>query len=194
VQNNVEKHVRWNEGYVDRTMAPLTPASESNFVDRSADYRQAMPMTEFLPTPPASVSEEENNDVEMQDTEGKEESRPPIPIRYASPGEGELGQNLPSFRRRRGRGGRTLFDRKMPFRQKEEPPPVRERFRYDSPEDDIENEIVPPDQELFLIQYRAHLFGRVRDSETAQAQAVKRAQIEAAEQSQASSSQQQVAA
>lgn len=136
IQNNVEKHIRWNEGFVDKTKAPLTPVAEKDFLDNSTQFLEAMPAA-YLPTPPASISEDEARpdekpDVEMKNT--NQRSRSSTPFRYASPMEDD-GPAMPSFRRRVGRGGRIIIDRKMPLRPKAERV-VDDRFKFDDSDDD----------------------------------------------------------
>lgn len=130
IQANVEKHIRWNDGYVDKTTFPLSP--EPDF-DDSPQFLPAMP-AEYLPTPPASVSEDESGD---KDVEMKDTSRPPTPFRYASPDEDHERPPMPAFRRRIGRGGRVLVDRKFPVRSRV----TDDRFKYDRDSDDDDEDI-----------------------------------------------------
>lgn len=186
INNNIEKHIRWNEGYVDKTAAPLTPRSESPLLDPSQDFREAIPA--YLPTPPASISDEDNQDVEMRDADVKEEPRAATPFRYASPADD--GRSMPSFRRRIGRGGRLMIDRRIPIRTRDQGEFSNPRFEFDnSDEDDLSDDPNGGDspESFHLMQYRAHLFGRVKDSEAAQAQAQaarRAAQAEAVESNQ----------
>ena len=179
IEQNVQKHIRWNEGFVDKTRAPLTPISPKSFASNS-DFRQAMPATEYLPTPPASVSDESPPNDMVADVDASI-NRVPTPFRYASPSEDDLNTNMPSFRRRIGRGGRLMFDRRIPFRPKEAPNDhIAERYSFDSDDSDAEREIPANDNDTFqMMLHRAYLFAKARDPEMAQAQAVRRAQIEA---------------
>lgn len=75
-----------------------------------------------------------------------------------------------------------MFDRRIPFRPKEAPiDPITDRYGFDSDDEDAEMEIVvSDDQDTFqMMLHRAYLFAKARDPEIAQAQAVRRAQIEA---------------
>ena len=180
IQQNVEKHIRWNEGFVDKTRAPLTPVSPKS-VAANSEFRQAMPATEYLPTPPASVSDESGPNDTMTDTE-HHDVKAPTPFRYASPSEDDSNTIMPSFRRRVGRGGRMMFDRRMPIRTKEaREDPVADRYRFDS-DDEVAEQITPEsDLDVFhIMTHRAYLYGKARDPEVAQAQAIRRAQIESA--------------
>lgn len=128
IQTNVDKHIRWNDGYWDKTMAPLTPDRENSSMGETP-YLPAM-ATWSLPTPPASVSEHEvgkPGDVEMEDI-----SRSSTPFRYASPDAEQDHNPMPAFRRRVGRGGRIIIDRKMPFRG----PRYDDKFKFDHDSDD----------------------------------------------------------
>lgn len=179
IEQNVQKHIRWNEGFVDKTRVPLTPISPKSFASNS-DFRQAMPTTEYLPTPPASVSEDSPPNDMMADIDASNSSIR-TPFRYASPSEDDLNTNMPSFRRRIGRGGRVMFDRRIPFRPKEVPSgTIAERYSFDSDDEEAEREIaISDDQDTFqMMLHRAYLFAKARDPEIAQAQAVRRAQIE----------------
>lgn len=136
IQLNIEKHVRWNDAYIDKTTFPLTPV-ESGLHD--ADFLPAMPAT-YLPTPPASVSEDEaDKPGEDGDTEMRDASGASTPFRYASPvEEDEQRVPMPAFRRRIGRGGRLLIDRRMPFRLKQDK--SEDRFRFDHSDDDSDDD------------------------------------------------------
>ena len=176
INNNVEKHIRWNEGYVDKTASPLTPEMEPSVVDRSQEYRKAMPATIYLPTPPASVSDEENQDVDMPDADLKDESRVSILFGFASSDIDD--KEALQFRRRVARGGRICIDRKKSrgFLGMRDP-----RFEFDNSDDDDDDvsleESAGDGPETFpQMHYRAHLYWRVKESEAqAQAQAARRA-------------------
>lgn len=128
IQLNVEKHIRWNDGYIDKTTVPLSP--EPDRFRETPGFLPAMPATEYLPTPPASVSEDESAD---KDVEMKDVSRSSTPFRYASPADEDDRQPMPAFRRRIARGGRVVMDRKFPFRTKRM---EDDRFRFDRDTDE----------------------------------------------------------
>ncbi|KKY15811.1 putative histone acetyltransferase complex component epl1 [Phaeomoniella chlamydospora] len=162
IQQNVEKHIKWNEGFVDKTKAPLTPTSDKGFGSES-NFRQAMPATEYLPTPPASVSEEAA-DLESPSHKNPPPSQePPYPFRYATPPADDASQMMPSFRRRVGRGGRLMFDRRMPSRPKEhneEDDNLFDRYKYDSDDDDEEDVIEIDPHDIQIMAHKAYLFAR----------------------------------
>ena len=170
---NIEKHIRWNEGFVDKTKYPLTPDSERDFEPQPGQFREAMPATEYLPTPPASHSDEEAPDVEIKPTE----SRSSTPFRYASPEEDDGGTPIPSFRRRVGRGGRLMMDRKFPTRSKKDSDPENDRWRFDSDQDSDMEEY--PDQTGWTfarMTQRAQLYSSGRHAEQQARQAAREAQ------------------
>jgi enhancer of polycomb-like protein len=186
IQTNIEKHIRWNEGFVDKTMAPLTPDAVDDFPSPGEHFREAMAATEYLPTPPASISDEESQELSNdQDVAMKDVSRPSTPFRYASPADEDTVGQMPSFRRRIGRGGRILIDRRLPraSRTLSKAQSVRDdRWKYDSPdEDDFSDEegITMPDLTFARMSQRAYLIGTSRPSEVAaQSMAARRSQAE----------------
>jgi enhancer of polycomb-like protein len=172
IQQNVEKHIRWNEGFVDRTRAPLTPVSPKTFTSNS-DFRQAMPATEYLPTPPASVASESPPVDSVADVDSTSHILSP-PLRYASPAGDDSTMPMPSFRRRVGRGGRIMFDRRIPIRSREaDDDPVAERYKFDSEDERLDDD--RDDRQVDLMSERAFLFSRARESDSSQAQAARRA-------------------
>jgi enhancer of polycomb-like protein len=179
IQINIDKHIRWNEGFVDKTRYPLTPESESGFEGRPGQFREAIPATEYLPTPPASNSDEEAQRIDGE-ADPKDISRASTPVRYATPPHEDQGVPFPSFRRRTGRGGRVMIDRRLPFVRRD-PSADDDRWKYDSDHSDAEDTNEGSEDLTFgHISIRAHLFstgGRPSDAAVAQ----KRAQIEAAQ-------------
>ena len=183
IQTNIEKHIRWNEGWEDKTAVPLASVSLSLLPDRSADFRQAMPGIEYLPTPPASVSDEEGADVEMRDVDPMPPPRHPTPpIRYVSPANEEFGKSMPAFRLRSGRGGRRILDRRGSRRRKDDRLDSSAKFDYDeSDEDNLsgDDDNSTDDEPSFRsITYNLHLLQRTRDAE---AEASRRARAETGE-------------
>ncbi|KIV80515.1 hypothetical protein PV11_08009 [Exophiala sideris] len=170
IQMNVEKHIRWNEGFVDKTLAPLTPEIE-DYPSPDGYFRQAMAATEYLPTPPASISDDEGqNPHEGTDVVMKDASRPSTPFRYASPADDDSVDKMPSFRRRIGRGGRIIIDRKLP-RVRQDVSDDRFKFDCSDDESDIDSNI---DMTYARMSQRAYLLG----NSAAQAVSSRRATIE----------------
>lgn len=174
IETKIAQHQQWNVGYMDMTKAPLTPPLES---DAGSTFRTAT--TEYLPTPPASISSEHSGDVALDFSAlniGKADS---VAVRYASPSYDGPCHSQPSFRRRYGRGGRLWIDR----RGLRLPPKAdldasgADWFKYDDDDDEDEAQVYfvePFDPEN--MQFRAKLFPT--HSSQAQLQA-RRAQMEA---------------
>ena len=107
----------------------------------------------------------------------KDVSRPSTPFRYASPADEDSVGHMPSFRRRIGRGGRVLIDRKLPRVKRENS--EDDRFKYDSDDDEFpEHDPALVDMIYARMSQRAYLLGTARPTEV-QAIPARRAQIEA---------------
>ncbi|OAL34381.1 hypothetical protein AYO20_06434 [Fonsecaea nubica] len=184
IQTNVEKHIRWNEGFVDKTMAPLTPELEDDYPSPGEHFREAMAATEYLPTPPASISDEESQELPNgTDVVMKDVSRPSTPFRYASPADEDSVGHMPSFRRRIGRGGRIIIDRRLPRVRRDftaDDWSKDDRFKFDSDDDDFsDTDPTVPDLTFARMSQRAYLIGASRPTD-AQLIAARRSQSEAA--------------
>ena len=171
------QHARWNENYIDWTRAPLTPPLEAD----SFNFRPAM--TEYLPTPPASVESEHSRDATVAD--GNSPSRKQdstVAVKYTSPSYDGPARNQPAFRRRVGRGGRMMIDRRgMRLQSKEGLDPVLlERFKFDQDEDDEDDAstYLTDPCDINNMRYRAAISGSYPPH--GQMQTVRRAQVEAA--------------
>lgn len=185
IQSNIEKHIRWNEGFADMTLAPLTPELEDDHPSPSEHFREAMAATEYLPTPPASISDEESHEPESRDVVMKDVSGPPTPFRYATPTDEDKAGRMPSFRRRIGRGGRMLVDRKMPRARLDSSKDdwyKDEASKYDSPDEDdfLDEDRLAPDSTFARMSTRAYLLGSSRPSENLQVTAARRSQSDTA--------------
>lgn len=166
IQVNIEKHIRWNEGWVDKTRAPLTPEAEVSFAQQEGAFREAMAATEYLPTPPASISDEESTQPqEVMDAEPQKDPTSSTPFRYASPADEGTDMPMPSFRRRTGRGGRQWIDRKFPIRSKRDRDD--DRFKFDSDGEDVDMvDAVEEDPIWTRMSQRAYLLGTGRPHES----------------------------
>ncbi|KAK7539122.1 enhancer of polycomb-like-domain-containing protein [Phyllosticta citricarpa] len=167
IETNKEKHREWNKHYVDLTWRAITPPLEE---DTQPAYRTAV--AQFPLTPPASISSDE-----AQSTTQAEASKPTDAsgmVRYATPPY-ESFQGRPSFRRRTGRGGRLMIDR----RGLKRPAPddsddrVAERFKYDHDSDEDENAIFVDFYADSAVKYRI-LMDRSVSREAAMQQALAR--------------------
>ncbi|PGH06653.1 hypothetical protein GX51_02281 [Blastomyces parvus] len=168
IKQNIAKHAKWNEGYVDWTTAPLTPTSDHSF---DAEFRPAI-TTEYLPTPPASESSDHTRDALEEVNRFDALTKFAMTVRQCTPPEDESSRNMPSFRRRVGRGGRMMIDRRnLPFRNKSEVDPIKlERFKYDQDDEDIEPIFEMDQFDIQIMQHRAYLSAKSRDQAAAQAQ------------------------
>ena len=159
IDMRVAHHKKWNEGWVDLTRAPLTPPLELN---SGSSFRTAT--TEYLPTPPASASSEHVGDASADAHHTKRPKVDPVPVRYASPSYDGPWQSQTSFRRRIGRGGRLMIDRRgMRLRSKDEldglDDIVVDRFKYDRDDDDedeVPTYVIDPN-DFSSMRYRARI-------------------------------------
>ncbi|KAH8733115.1 enhancer of polycomb-like-domain-containing protein [Phaeosphaeriaceae sp. PMI808] len=156
IEDNLVKHQKWNVGWVDATWRPITPPLEQ--AAAKSDFRTVFTESQ-LPTPPASVSDEEGADSMAIERVNKHvEPRRSTRIRFATPPEDVPFQDQSRFRRRIGRGGRVMIDRRGVKRQKVEDGKVDERiadrwkFSGDSSEDE---QVYPVDwTDTLHIRYR----------------------------------------
>jgi enhancer of polycomb-like protein len=156
IEDNLIKHQKWNVGWVDATWRPITPPLEQPAA--KSDFRTVFTESQ-LPTPPASVSDEEGADPMAVERVNKQaDSRRGTRIRFATPPEDVPFQDQSRFRRRIGRGGRVMIDRRGMKRQKIENGEVDERiadrwkFSGDSSEDE---QVYPVDwTDTMHIRYR----------------------------------------
>ena len=192
VQQEIEARVarfnKWNEGFVDMTRAPLSPVLEDS---TKTGFRPAM--AEYLPTPPASISSEHMGDTaageavadDASPTNCKDEL---VTVRYTSSLRDGPHQSQPSFRRRFGRGGRLMIDRRgMHSRPTEGIDDILvDRFKFDHDDDDEESPAYGIDPfDISRMRYRAKIAGSHYGQ--AQVQAPRRPQSEAGSLNHASS-------
>ncbi|KAL2828253.1 enhancer of polycomb-like-domain-containing protein [Aspergillus cavernicola] len=173
IKQNITKHIKWNEGYVDLTRAPLSPSPERTF---EHSFRPAI--TTQLPTPPSSESSENMLDSAL-DTAG------PISFRDKLAAHGlitsEEANKIPSFRRRIGRGGRLLIDRRnLASRCRVELDPWKaDRFKYDQEDSDEDLDYEMDQFDIQIMQNRAIMLAKARDQAHAQAQAAQARRLQA---------------
>lgn len=168
IKYNIVKHIKWNEEYVDLTRAPLSPSPEPEF---EPAFRPAI--TTQLPTPPSSDSEN------MMDTALDNTSSLTLRDKLA-PHTMDLPQDtskIPSFRRRIGRGGRLLIDRRnvaAPCRVEMDPLKA-DRYKYDQEDSDEELDFERDQYGIQIMQHRAIMAAKAREQAAhahAQVQAV----------------------
>lgn len=163
IKQNITKHIKWNEGYVDFTRAPLSPSPDRTF---DAAFRPAI--TTQLPTPPSSESSDN-----MPDSAIDTRSAIALPNKLA-PHAMELSEDtskMPSFRRRIGRGGRLFIDRRnLAARCRVELDPWKaDRFKYDQEDSDEELDYVRDQFDIQIMQHRAIMAAKARDQAAAAA-------------------------
>lgn len=179
IRANIAKHVKWNEGYVDHTRAPLSPSPERTF--DAAAFRPAF--TAQLPTPPSSES---SGDMDTSlDVSSPLSSRDKL-----APRAMELHDEphkMPSFRRRVGRGGRLLIDRRnFASRCQLEMDPLKaDRFKFDQEDSDEEPVHDTDGWSVQIMQHRAITVAKAREQAVVAAQAHAQAQAQAARRLQA---------
>lgn len=177
IKTNIAKHIKWNEGYVDHTRAPLSPSPERTF--DAAAFRPAF--TAQLPTPPSSESSGDIMDTSL-DVTSPIFSRDKIASRAMV--LDEEPNKMPSFRRRVGRGGRLMIDRRnFAARCKIEMDPIKtDRFKFDQEDSDEEPVYEIETFNVQIMQHRAITMAKVREqAAVAAAQAHAQAQAQAAQ-------------
>ncbi|KAL1608452.1 Enhancer of polycomb-like protein 1 [Paraconiothyrium brasiliense] len=155
IEENLMKHQKWNVGWVDATWRPITPPLEQPAA--KSDFRRVFTDSQ-LPTPPASVSSEEVGDAMAVQQVKQPEPRRSARIRFGTPPDDVPYQDQSRYRRRTGRGGRVMIDRRGVKRPKLDNDPIDERiadrwkFAGDSSEDE---QIYPVDwTDNLHIRYR----------------------------------------
>lgn len=173
IKQNIAKHISWNEGYVDLTRAPLSPSPERTF---QPAFRPAI--TTQLPTPPSSDSSEHMLDSAL-DTTNAISFRDKLARSMET--NGHTGR-IPSFRRRVGRGGRLMIDRRDLTARKAELDPFKaDRYKYDNEDSDEEPLYERSKYDIHIMQHRAIMVAKARDHAVA-AQAHAQAQAAQAQQ------------
>ncbi|KAJ5552791.1 hypothetical protein N7494_002169 [Penicillium frequentans] len=172
IKANITKHIKWNEGYVDHTRAPLSPPPERTF--DAAAFRPAF--TAQLPTPPSSES---SGDMDTIDVTSPLFSRDKLASRAME--MHDEPHRMPSFRRRVGRGGRLMIDRRnFAARCKLEMDPVKaDRFKFDQEDSDEEPVHEIDGYSIQIMQHRAITMAKAREQAAVAAQAHAQAQAQA---------------
>ena len=179
IKLNISKHVKWNEGYIDMTRAPFTQTSQDV---HDGHFRPAI-TTEYLPTPPNSSSsdQEEFEDSSVLPMQGQSD----VEMLDAPSSDDEMSRRVPTFRRRIGRGGRVMIDRRhMAYRRKdtEDIDPIKlDRFKFDHDDDDMCLDPVFENDPFSaqIMQHRSHLAAKSREQAAAQSQLQAQAQAQA---------------
>jgi enhancer of polycomb-like protein len=177
IKANIAKHIKWNEGFVDHTRAPLSPSPERTF--DAAAFRPAF--TAQLPTPPSSQSSSNVLDTSLDVTSplfSKDKLASRALELHDEP------HRMPSFRRRVGRGGRLFIDRRnLVARCRVELDPFKaDRFKYDQEDSDEEPTYDTDAYSIQIMQHRAITMAKAREQAAVAAQAHAQAQAQAAQQ------------
>ncbi|KXG50335.1 uncharacterized protein PGRI_068260 [Penicillium griseofulvum] len=174
IKQNITKHIKWNEGYVDHTRAPLSPSPERTF--DAAAFRPAF--TAQLPTPPSSESSGEMDT--SLDVTSPLFSRDKLASHTME--LHDEPHRMPSFRRRVGRGGRLMIDRRnMGARKVDMDPFKADRFKFDQEDSDEEPEYDTDAYSIQIMQHRAITMAKAREQAAVAAQAHAQAQAQAAQ-------------
>ncbi|EGE08513.1 histone acetyltransferase complex component Epl1 [Trichophyton equinum CBS 127.97] len=138
-----------------------------------AEFRPAI-THEYLPTPPTSETSERMRDIPSGPSLETQWSA----LRQSSPSEDDSCRPTPSFRRRVGRGGRVLIDRRnLSLRNKDGVDPIKlDRFKYDRDDDDMDIVYEKDEFDIQIMQHRAYLSAKARDQAITQAQLQAQAQ------------------
>ncbi|KAJ5173856.1 uncharacterized protein N7500_001787 [Penicillium coprophilum] len=174
IKQNITKHIKWNEGYVDHTRAPLSPSPERTF--DVAAFRPAF--TAQLPTPPSSESSGEMDT--SLDVTSPLFSRDKLTSHTME--LHDEPHRMPSFRRRVGRGGRLMIDRRnMGARKVDMDPFKADRFKFDQEDSDEEFDYDTDAYSIQIMQHRAITMAKAREQAAVAAQAHAQAQAQAAQ-------------
>ncbi|KAG8623506.1 hypothetical protein KVT40_008482 [Elsinoe batatas] len=179
VETKKQKHRDWNRGFRDDTWYPLCPPDDER---PGVGYLPVVQEVQ-LPTPPASVADKEDMDIDPtpDDTQKHAPKDLPTPesdsphdrtsrtiFQFQSP-PGELKRSLPAFRRRFGRLGRLHIDAIKPRRVL---PAEQSGVVYDSDSDlemaDSDDDVVVYPVDCYAnwnINYRASLMTSSRKAE-----------------------------
>ena len=190
IKQNIAKHAKWNEDYVDFTREPLSPPPEGAY---EASFRPAI--TTQLPTPPSSDSSDNMMDTVdsypsyLRDKLGSHHRHHHDHHHHhgvnGNVDDGAPHQRLPSFRRRIGRGGRLMIDRRNLTARNSTTgmnPWMMDRFKYDQEDSDDEEPTAYERNkyDIQIMQHRAIMTAKARDQAVAAAQAqAQAAQVQA---------------
>ncbi|KAJ5338852.1 hypothetical protein N7452_005580 [Penicillium brevicompactum] len=176
IKQNINKHIKWNEGYVDHTRAPLSPSPERTF--DIAAFRPAF--TAQLPTPPSSdASGDMDNSLNLSSPLFSRDKLISLEVH-------DEAHRMPSFRRRVGRGGRLMIDRRNMGSRKVEMDPIKaDRFKFDQEDSDDEPDYDTDAYSIQIMQHRAITMAKAREQAAVAAQAHAQAQAQAVHQAQA---------
>lgn len=144
IETKVQNHRRWNQNHIDLTTYPLSPVQ-----DQGMELKFRPAKTQYLMTPPASVSSDSMDvDEDAPEPMQLDKPQPAAVFQFRAGGAPtELAQpSQPSFRRRIGRLSRLWIDRRgMTTQSKASSAEYSDRWKYDS---DDEDDVEPPVYEV----------------------------------------------
>ena len=187
IEDKLVGHRAWLDQCPDFTTSPLTPSTTDS---RPMTFRKVIAEVSTSPTPSATfekwkemlgagagspahaieVDADADADADANaDANGDVDADAPVTIEYLST-PAETDHESISYRRRFGRGGRLMIDRRG-FRLKSTEgidPVILDRFRYDRDDDDDDDDVDqvtvdPFDQ--WSMQYRASIMGSGESSQ-----------------------------
>ncbi|KOS19037.1 Enhancer of polycomb-like protein 1 [Escovopsis weberi] len=151
IETKVQNHRRWNQNHIDLTRDPLSPAKE---LGRELKFRPAK--TQYLMTPPASVSSDSMEGEDVPDAMQIDQPEPAVFRFRGVESEEPLQANPPAYRRRIGRLQRLWIDRRgVSTPSRTETSEYSDRWKYDSDDDDDDE---PPVYEIDPFDTRALKF------------------------------------
>ncbi|KND93846.1 Enhancer of polycomb-like protein 1 [Tolypocladium ophioglossoides CBS 100239] len=152
IESKVQNHRRWNHNHIDLTRDPLSPVKEQGM---ELKFRPAK--TQYLMTPPASISSESmevDEDAPEPTAMEKRDKHPVFQFKAGGVASEQPQTSQPSFRRRIGRLQRLWIDRRGMATPPREMNEYSDRWKYDSDDEDVE----PPVYDIDPFDTRALKF------------------------------------
>jgi len=133
IEKKVQNHSDWNRSHVDLTRGPLSPVQGPR---PDLSFRPAK--TQYLMTPPASVSSASLEEPTPMELDKPQNPQPVFKFRGVSQDENSM-ENPPVYRRRIGRLNRLWIDRRGLVSPPRESGDKTDRWKYDNSSDDEED-------------------------------------------------------
>lgn len=153
IEEKLAAHRAWLNKFPDLTRMPLLPAAKQS---TPSTFRAVV--AEYLPSPPESASSGSPKATSPNEAvDGNPAAEDNVIIRYSSPPSDEPTTERPSYRRRIGRGGRLMIDRRGLHLQSRESidPVILDRFKFDQDDDDEAPPVYTVDPlDQWSMQYR----------------------------------------
>ncbi|PHH62164.1 hypothetical protein CDD81_7358 [Ophiocordyceps australis] len=153
IEVKMQHHRRWNQNYIDLTRDAMSPVR-----DHGTELRFRPAKTEYLMTPPASITSD-SMDI---DDEGAEtmvvdrQEAAAFQFKTENIGNEQMSPRQPCFRRRIGRLQRLWIDRRGMSSPSREVMETSDRWKYDSEGDDEEPTVYDMDPyDVRAIKFRA---------------------------------------